>query len=298
MTAPVFARVVVVGAGAVGTLLARLFAPHTSEIVLVDRDPDRGALAWDVEKPLPAAVRSAVADAEAVVLALPDSALDLAVGAVLDLWRTTGTGPRLLIDTASVKSFLQPHWDSAPAGVAFLAVNPMFAADLDPRGRPVLVVEPVPTAATAAAVGVLEAAGLNVSSIADVETHDRLAAVIQAAVHTAVLAFASVASRAGLDGATLAAVAPPPCRTVLRLLARMGELAPEVYDDVQAANPYARETRQALATAIGRLDQAVDDGAGVAPFIDEALDWLGPARAPLARECAAMFSTGLTTPSP
>jgi 4-amino-4-deoxyprephenate dehydrogenase len=289
--APLFELAVVIGAGMVGQLVSDVVRPGVGELVEVDRDPARGALGWDVRQSPSEEVGSAVRRADLVVFALPQDALDVAIPSVLRVRSGVAKQPVLLVDTASAKSALRRHWDAAPDGVAFLGVNPMFAPDLDPRGRPVLIVEPAPTEGGAGFIRLLAARGMAVVPVADLDTHDRLAAVTQAAVHASVLAFGLAARAAGINADTVVAVAPPPCRTLLRLAARMGDLASEVYDDVQLGNLGSAGARAALATALGEIETALGSGRGVAGAIDDVTIWLGAHRADLAAECVRMFST-------
>src|SRR5205085_3680394 len=116
---------------------------HVGTLVVVDRAPADGQLQWDVAAPAAAPVRAALAGADVVVCALPDDALRCAVATTLPVLDR----PCLMVDTASVKSFLVPLWASAPSHVALLSINPMFAPHLDPRGRPVLAIQPRPSSA-------------------------------------------------------------------------------------------------------------------------------------------------------
>jgi hypothetical protein len=75
-----------------------------------------------------------------------------------------------------------------------------------------------------------------------------------------VLAFGMALDALDVDLAELAEIAPPPHVTMLALLARITSGAPEVYWDVQAANPLAPDARRALADGARRLASLVDDG--------------------------------------
>ncbi len=58
----------------------------------------------------------------------------------------------------------------------------------------------------------------------------------------------------------LDAIAPPPHLTLLALLARIAGGTPEVYWDIQSANPHAASARAALAGSLWRLAAMVADG--------------------------------------
>jgi 4-amino-4-deoxyprephenate dehydrogenase len=74
-----------------------------------------------------------------------------------------------------------------------------------------------------------------------------------------VLAFGLALADLGVSVAQAAAVAPPPHRTLLALLARLSGGAPHTYWDIQIG-PYAAPARAALAAGAARLADTVEDG--------------------------------------
>ena len=91
------------------------------------------------------------------------------------------------------------------------------------------------------------------------DQHDRLAAAAQALTHAAVIAFGAALTELDVDIADLDRIAPPPHTALLSLLARIASGAPEVYWDVQAANPYAPAARRALSRGVSQFSDVVDD---------------------------------------
>lgn len=92
----------------------------------------------------------------------------------------------------------------------------------------------------------------------DPEQHDAFTAVVQCLPHAAVLAYGLALSRCEVDAGLMEAAQPPPSAVMHALAARMLGGAPEVYLDIQAANPHAAAVRSALASALRELCAAVE----------------------------------------
>ena len=291
-------RAVVVGGGAVGRLVVELLESGGATATVVDRAPTctgRRVLVADVTAlPTEPAVAAALGAADVVVLAVPEPVALAALDAVLDAMRPGA----LLVDTLSVKGDLAAATAGAPRvaalGLEVLGLNPMFAPALGLAGRPVAAVPVRPGPRTEALLALLTERGGQVVRVSAAE-HDRLAAITQALTHAAVLAFglaaAELTDELADDLAGPAALAPPPHRTLLALLARIAGGAPEVYWDVQAANPQAAAARQALIRAARRLADVADRGdeAGFGALLDRVRTLLGPRLGPDGELCARLF---------
>ncbi|WP_430332565.1 prephenate dehydrogenase dimerization domain-containing protein [Rhodococcus sp. ACT016] len=278
---------VVGGAGAVGAMLAALARSDGDEVTVIDRvRPDGGAaLIGDVTAPS-GPVRAVLADADTVVLALPET---VAVAAVPVVDRAMRRGA-LLVETLSVKTRIhQALRDGAPERPA-VGINPMFAPGLGMAGRPVAAVVHHPGPVVDRYLDAVGSWGGRVVRL-DAAEHDRVTASTQALTHAAVLAFGLALADTGVDSTVLAATAPPPHTTLLALLARVGSGVPEVYHDVQAGNPAASEARKALASALTRLSETVErgDDRAFADLMADAVRPLGDRLAGYRATCAAVF---------
>lgn len=274
-----FQRAVVLGDGAVGRMLGELLTADECQVAVFDR-----RTGTDVREPPGGEYARALRDADVVVLSLPEPVC-------LSALRHLGLQevPRaLVVDTNSVKSDLAPVW-AQPGRPPALSINPMFKPGLAIAGRPCLVVDPDQSAAGRDFTACLARWGLSVVSLPDVAAHDRLCAATQASVHAAVLAFGLALSASGSSLAEVLAVAPPPARTLLMLLARISSGAPEVYADIQAVNPFAAAARDSLRDGLGQLDGCVA-AADFAPVFEPVADWLGASRDSLAGECERLFA--------
>lgn len=253
----IYDAVVIGGRGAVGSLVAGHLAGDGLAVLAVDRTPvPRTSPTYDhtigdILHP-DDTLQQVLASASTVVLAVPES--------VALAWSTALAGPGMLVvETLSVKSsFAAKIAETGIDGTA-LGINPMFAPALGMSGRPVAAVTHKGGPAVDAFLDRISSWGADVVRV-DADRHDRLAAATQALTHASIMAFGAALSKLDVDGALVHAVAPPPARTALALLARISGGEPEVYRDVQAGNPYAVAARRALADAVRELDDTVDGG--------------------------------------
>jgi 4-amino-4-deoxyprephenate dehydrogenase len=264
---------------------------------LLDREPCSVTafdltLGTDVRREPDGAYRQALAAAGLVILALPE---EVCLDALPHVFAAAPGA--LVVDTTSVKSAFEPVWRDKTDRPAVLSINPMFAPGLDISGRPCLVVDPDQADPRHARRGAqfraaLDDWGLRVVDLDSAAAHDRLCAATQASVHAAVIAVGISLSQSGISIDDVLAVAPPPCHTLLLLLARITSGSPEVYVDIQTGNPFAAGARRDLQQAI----QAIEDLEGP---LRAARDWLGPAEPALAKGCATVFGQlGAITQSP
>jgi prephenate dehydrogenase len=247
--------VVAGGAGAVGTLFVELLTAAGAEVHVAD-----SAAGADITAP-DALLAAELAVADVVVLAVPEPVALQALGPV-----AAALSPgALLVDTLSVKSRYAAAAAAVRSDVELLGLNPMFAPSLGFPDRPVAAVELRGGPRTGELLNLLTGAGARVVRVT-ADRHDRLAAATQALTHAAVLSFGAALAELGVTADELAALAPPPHATLLALLARIAGGTPEVYWDVQSANPFAETARDALRAGTATLAAAV--GAGEAEFTD------------------------------
>ncbi|MER5640346.1 prephenate dehydrogenase/arogenate dehydrogenase family protein [Kitasatospora sp. NPDC002227] len=281
--------VVVGGAGAVGGLFVESLVAAGRSVSVVDTGPARpGArhLSGDITDIGPE-LAAELAAADAVVLAVPEPVALAAVKGVAAAMRPEA----LLVDTLSVKQPVVEAVRAQAPGREALALNPMFAPALGFEGRPVaaVVVQDGPRVREALAL-VTQWQGKVVE--VDERDHDRLAAATQALTHAAVLSFGLALAELDVPIAELRAVAPPPHDTLLALLARIAGGTPEVYWDVQSANPQAPAARRELASAVRRIADLVEAGdeAGFEQLLGRLTGLLGPELDHYRASCAQIFA--------
>ncbi|EGD22010.1 NAD-binding protein [Prescottella equi] len=268
------ALVIVGGAGAVGAMLAESARAEGDSVTVVDPAaapvPGVDGVCGDVTDPDPQ-VRALLAEADAVILAVPE-AVAVAAVPVVDGAMKPGA---VLVETLSVKSeihrVLRDRASTRPA----VGINPLFAPGLGMAGRPVAAVIHHDSPAVERFLGAVTGWGARVVAMS-ADEHDRTAAATQALTHAAILAFGLALGDLGIDADTLVDAATPPHTTLLALLGRVATGQAEVYHDIQAGNPQAAAARAALAAALRRLSEAVEHG-GPREFGDV----MAAARAPL-----------------
>jgi prephenate dehydrogenase len=289
------AHVVVIGAaGAVGRLFCNALADAGSAVTLVDVAPTSPAELRELGpyRPLDARTPSpqldaALADADCVVLALPEAA---ALDALPHVLAALSPGA-LLVDTLSVKTPFAQTALAARAPIELLSLNPMFAPALGFAGRAVLAIELVPGPRSRALLALLRERAY-VVTLPDAAAHDRATATLQVTTHAGVLAFGLALAQLDADLDVLLPAAPPPFLALLALLARIVDGAPQTYTDIQRANPFAPEARAALADALGQLDAAARDATPqtVEVLMAAAAAPLGDHQAALAAQAAALLA--------
>jgi 4-amino-4-deoxyprephenate dehydrogenase len=290
---PAFGPAILFGEGGVGKLIRAALAGQVESLTIVDlhssgngsddvREDKGRRIVADVTRPIEHRLASVLASAELVICALPEDALVAALPQLIAAVPTEA----LVVDTASVKSPLLAFW--SPTGPSILSINPMFAPSLSPVGRPVLTVTAGRPGRQEDFVNLLRSNGMVAVQLGDADEHDRLAAVTQAGVHAATLAYGLTVAGSGFSGEQVAELAPPPCRQQLMLLARMVAQPPEVYQDIQRSNPHAERLRADLIEnidRIGRLATAMNLGSAMSDIAN----WLGDARGPLAELCQGVY---------
>lgn len=290
--APTLGRVVVAGgSGAVGSLFAESLQDSGNDVVIVDRDIPGPAhrvtrfVRGDISDP-GAEVADVVRTADVVLLSVPESVALAAIGRLVGTLRPDA----LIVDTLSVKTTVVPALRAAAliAGEAeALSLNPMFAPSLGFAGHPVASVVVRDGRRGRALHDLIEQWGARVVTVT-ADQHDRVAAAAQVLTHAAVIAFGAALAELDVDIADLDRMGPPPHTALLSLLARIASGTPEVYWDVQAANPYAPAARRALSRGVSQLTAVVEDGdsAAFGDLLDRLCGVFGPLRGAYRERCA------------
>ncbi len=239
----------IAGGGEVGTMFAGLLRGSGATVRIVDPALGSGDItAVDVT------LAGRLQAADGVLLAVPEPVAMAAAKPLIAAMHPDA----LLVDTLSVKSRYAEIVQAA-GDIQAVGLNPMFAPSLGMPGRPVAAVTYRDGPAVAHLLELLDAWGGRVVPVT-ATAHDRLTAGIQALTHAAVLAFGYALDQLGLPIESLTALASPPHAALLALLARIAAGSPEVYWEVQAANPRAPAARAALVDAVRALADLIDRG--------------------------------------
>jgi 4-amino-4-deoxyprephenate dehydrogenase len=297
---------VVGGSGAVGGLFARRLAESGARVTVVDLAPPgdpgpgsgpgaaegrAGFLRGDLTD-LSDEVRAEFARADAVLLAVPEQ---IALDSVKQVCALLGPGT-LLVDTLSVKGPLVAAVRAVAPDREMVSLNPMFAPSLGFEGRPVAAVVVHDGDRARQLLDLVGSWGGRVVQVSE-HTHDRLAAATQALPHAAVLALGLALPELGIDIVELASIAPPPFTTMLALLARIASGSPEVYWDIQWANPQAPQARAALADGLQTLAELVRSGdeSGFADAQQRLRGYFGAELDHFTALCARLFTVPAST---
>ncbi len=236
------ALVIVGGAGAVGAMLAESARAEGDSVTVVD--PAAGALpgvdgvCGDVTDPDPQ-VRALLAEADVVILAVPE-AVAVAAVPVVDGAMKPGA---VLVETLSVKSEIHRVLRTArrpgrrgdqPAVRAGPRDGRAPRRGGDPPRRPRRRTIPRCRDRLGRAGGHDERGRARPDRRGDAGL-----------THAAILAFGLALGDLGIDADTLVDAATPPHTTLLALLGRVAAGQAEVYHDIQAGNPQAAAARAA-----------------------------------------------------
>ncbi len=284
--------VVVGGAGAVGGMLAGLLSAAGSEVCVLDLvDPfiaGQRFLRGDVTAP-DGTARAELGAADVLVLAVAEAVGVAAVPVLAGVLRADA----LLVETMSVKTPIAAA--IASTGLSAVGLNPMFAPPLELAGRAVAVVEHRGGPRVAGLLALLAERGGRLVTVVAAE-HDRLTAAAQVLTHASVLSFGLALAELDVDIDKLSALAPPPHALMLALLARIAAGTPEVYWDIQEANPSAGQARTALGNGVRQLSEIAETG-GLTEFAcvqGRLRNTLGGELAGYRKLCAEVFG-GLTS---
>jgi prephenate dehydrogenase len=232
------------------------------------------------------AARAAVAAADFVVLALPDAVARDSLG-----WLAgTAHDAAVIVSACSVQRPLFAGRATIGMRQLLLGINPMFSPTLPVAGRPVALVAREPCDAITLLHDRLTAAAMT-AVVVTPEEHDTAMSYLQVLPHAAVLSFIGALAQAPVDVDTLMTLAPPPARTLIALACRILAAPPDLYWEIQHANPAAAPRRDELRAALVRLDSiaAVGRSEDFRAALMAAADWLDPHLAVGAEECKRLF---------
>lgn len=286
--------VVVGGTGAVGGMFASLLIGSGAEVCVIDIQSPATAVQFersDITNPAPN-VRTAIKTADLVLLAVPERVALAAIALVAAEMRQEA----LLAHTLSVQSPIATVVRSLELRIQMVGLNPMFAPSLDIAGRPVTATILNDGPRVSELLRLVSAWGGRVVRL-EAEEHDRITAATQVLTHAAVLAFGLALADLDVDITLLSTLAPPPHAALLALLARIVSGTPEVYWDIQSANPQAPLARAALASGLDRLITSTKEEAAFAAVQQEGRKVLGTELERYQHACAQIFNGPLSLPT-
>jgi prephenate dehydrogenase len=286
-------RVVVVGGtGAVGKLFCdRLAGSSQIHITSVDIAPKDKAcksvnyVQSDICNP-DGSLKQKLGNADAVILAVAER---IGLECLPKLTHAMKSDS-LLIDTMSVKATFLDAVARFKIHGEMLSINPMFAPSMGFERQTVACIEVRKGHRTQTFLDLIRSWGANIAMVSSQE-HDRLTAALQTLTHATILAFGLSLKKIGYDLERANRLMPPPHRAMLCLMARMAEVDPEVYRDIQHSNPHASEVREILSESIERISSTVAQGEPKAfsDLIDNLRVVLDGEEKSFSKQCQKMF---------
>lgn len=217
---------IVGGRGRIGRLFERELIKQGQNVDIYDVDDPRD-------------LASTVTQAEFVLIAVP-MAQSTEIARRVAPWVGTNA---LLADLNSLKSEICQAMESSTAGEV-VGLHPMFGPSLPHLRRQKMVVCPVRTGEkTKFLMHLFDRMGLELVH-ADPETHDRMMAMVQVLVHFSTLVLGSALHRSGTSIEQSLEFTSPIYRMELALIGRLFAQDPNLYAEIEMANPYGDEIRQ------------------------------------------------------
>lgn len=268
---PAFGSAVIIGAGAVGTLLAECLADEVESTLIFDCREIAGVLKGDATEPT-GSLLEALLHADLVILSLPEDVLLKSLKRILSHVQAT----TLVVETGSVKSRTAEALGPVTKAGNVVGINPMFAPSLGFAGQTVVTVRYGDGVDSALFRQCLLRWGARIVDITP-RQHDELVATVQAATHAALLGFCAMIRKNGIPVADLLSVATPPFRVLLMLVGRILSHNPAVYWQIQTGNPCAATARAGLLEGLATCDRLTADADNFKLFDD----WLATLRSTL-----------------
>ena len=164
----------------------------------------------------------------------------------------------LLADICSVKTQVCEWVSSASLSCEYLSLHPMFGPQRPLLGNNVVVIPVNPGAKTAAFTALLQSWQLNVLEISAAE-HDAVTAMVQIIPHALLTSFAKLRSEMTLSDDLIDAFATPIFRDLERVAMGLVSESPDLYHNIQTANPNGNAARSALSQAVSQALAALSD---------------------------------------
>ena len=239
------------GSGGFGRAFADRFASAGINVTTADVVPGsdiQGDISDDAE-----VFKEALGIADLVLLCLPEAPACRVLQALDGKIEN-----KLVVDICSVKSVIagvaQDHCQSSE----YVTFHPMFSPDREFIGSNGVFM-PIREGARGQVFRTfLESCGLNIIDT-DVETHDRVTSLVQVATHAVLATFANLREQYDVPEEMVQAFATPVFAELDRVSQGMVSENPELYHNIQTANPWGDEAREKLSLALAETLQKLSD---------------------------------------
>lgn len=247
-------RVLIIGCGAMGSWMARVWKENVGEVVLCDidgRKASRVASRLGVEY---VSAKEFEPDADVVMVAVPIPETPRVLEDIAPKMKKN----RLLVDLSSVKERVVDTMKGLSTDCELASIHPLFGPGATTlQGKDVISV-PVRTASVYKRfVRSLESLGARVTEMS-AEDHDKLMAVIQCMTHFVLLGYLSAYE--SLREFDKRPIRTPLFNSLFRTAEAMLAASPELYGEIQVYNTYSRIVRARLIEACKSLDTMLSAG--------------------------------------
>jgi len=242
------------GAGAMGSLYAKLFKEAGFQVVISDADAARGKkVAGEVGAEFAGSNGEAVADADVVIVSVPIAETPKAIRELLPSLRRDC----LLMDFTSVKGEAIKEMVKAPCEEV-VGCHPMHGPRVAGLEGQMVVFTPVRRGARFERMkAFFRERGASVIE-ATPEEHDRMVAVVQALTHFSYITTASTLRELGVDVRSSRRFASPVYELTMDLVARIIGQDPNLYADIQMHNPFSSKVRAAFVKQAAELNRVIE----------------------------------------
>lgn len=230
------------GCGGFGKAFTRELRASGITVITSDRIPGaevEGEISNDPEPFL-----EPLNQADLVLLCLPENAACEVLSALDGLIRD-----KLIVDICSVKAVIAARAESSCVACEYVSFHPMFGPERDFAGSNGVFMPIREGRRGTALKALLKSWDVNVIDC-DVSTHDRVTSLVQVATHALLATFANLRAQYDVPQDLVQAFATPVFAELDRVSQGMVAENPDLYHNIQTANPWGSEARDKLTDAL------------------------------------------------
>jgi prephenate dehydrogenase len=232
---------IVGGCGGFGRAFADALTQSECYVVTMDRDPSADVVC-DIEEPLEQ-VEAVASECDVLLLCMAQAQ------ALSVLRRLQAPDDLLLVDICSVKHQIVAAARQYCLNAQYLSLHPMFSPERGFHDNNVVAVEVRGGDKLDAFVQLLQVWGARIVTT-DEATHDQVTAVVQVLTHATLTAFEHAKATIDAPADLVDAMATPIFAELTRVAQGMLHENPELYHNIQTANPNGNAARAALHSAV------------------------------------------------
>lgn len=232
---------IVGGCGGFGRAFANAFTESGRHVVTMDRDAAADVVC-NIDEPLEQ-VEAVASECDVLLLCLAEAQ------ALSVLRRLQVPDDLLLVDICSVKDKIVAAARQHCLNAQYLSVHPMFSPERGFHDNNIVSITVRDGDKRGAFVQLLQQWGARIVTT-DEATHDQVTAVVQVLTHATLAAFEHAKATIDAPAGLVEAMATPIFAELTRVAQGMLHENPELYHNIQTANPNGKAARAALQGAV------------------------------------------------